>query len=343
MGRCSNTQLFIAFILLPWATLGTQFLGAQELELQPADLAPQVELLSLTGSTDTEGDAATAEPQEKSEPATAESAETLPPPRPVSEPIEASADEKTSDTNAATKSEATSEESKEVVELEGEPILRGPIHEAFADPVEHSPVASEVIETAPPSPVEEIPPTINDERKNMEWVPGYWAWEPHEKKYVWVSGVWRKTPKDRVWVAGQWEQVENGYRWVPGAWLPAADGEVVANKEILPMPPESLEEGPTSPAPSDGHFWVPGAWEQTDAGDYAWRPGYWSRSQENWVWVPDHYKWDPAGCVFVPGYWDYTWERRGTLYAPCTFSKLRVPTSASATARHASLTAINGC
>ena len=36
-----------------------------------------------------------------------------------------------------------------------------------------------------------------------------------------------------------------------------------------------------------------------EAGEYAWRPGFWSKTYENWVWVPDHHLWNPTGCTFV--------------------------------------------
>lgn len=235
----------------------------------------------------------------------------VPPPRPnaAADPL---------DSNDADLSTTT----QPVRELVGEPVRRGPIHEAFADPIQQAPLADKVIRKAPPALVDEIPPTIADDSKNMSWIPGYWAWDVQSKGYVWVSGVWRKQPKNRVWVPGRWEEVDGGYQWVSGVWLPTAEDGVIVKKEILPTPPESLEKGPTSPAPSDEHFWIPGTWQRNDAAAYSWRPGYWSRSQKNWVWVPDHYAWDPAGCVFVPGYWDYTWERRGTLYAPCTFDSV---------------------
>jgi hypothetical protein len=84
---------------------------------------------------------------------------------------------------------------------------------------------------------------------------------------------------------------------------------------MLPHPPDTLEAGPTSPAPGANYFWIPGCWIwQVNA--YAWRPGYWYAGQANWVWVPDHYSYTPAGSIFVAGYWDYPLLRRGLLFAP---------------------------
>ena len=35
-----------------------------------------------------------------------------------------------------------------------------------------------------------------------------------------------------------------------------------------------------------------------------------------WIWVPPSYIATPAGCVFVPGYWDYLVVDRGLMFAP---------------------------
>jgi len=209
-------------------------------------------------------------------------------------------------------------EQEATVELQGEPIERGPIHEAFAEPLELTPQPTEVFKKAPPATIKELPPERKPDGANVEWISGYWAWDAQREDYVWVSGVWRKKPVGREWVPGRWEQKPGGYQWVPGVWLKTdGAGEVV--RQVQEAPPETLEQGPTSQAPSEDHFWIPGVWKHNDQQEYVWRPGFWSQSHSNWVWVPDHYTWTPGGCVFVAGYWDYPWERRGTLYAPCTF------------------------
>jgi len=38
------------------------------------------------------------------------------------------------------------------------------------------------------------------------------------------------------------------------------------------------------------------------------------------VWVPAHYRWTPAGYVFIDGYWDLPLDGRGVLFAPVAFS-----------------------
>ncbi len=206
-----------------------------------------------------------------------------------------------------------------VREVQGDPLSRGPIHEAFAEPLELTPKPTKVLKQAPPEPISEIAPDTKPDGKNMEWISGYWAWDEQRDDYIWVSGVWRKAPTGRSWVAGRWQQVDNGHQWIAGAWLKSNNDGTVARK-VQPAPPPSLEEGPTSPAPSEDHFWIPGTWKYSETNEYAWRAGFWSQSHTNWVWVPDHYTWSPDGCCYVPGYWDYPWERRGTLYAPCTFN-----------------------
>jgi hypothetical protein len=198
--------------------------------------------------------------------------------------------------------------------MEGEPLLRGPIHEAYAEPL--APVDEEpfLAPKAPPEEIEELPPDARPEGDRVVWISGYWSWDDDRQDFIWVSGVWRNAPAGRTWVSGNWTPGPNGYRWVAGRWI--QDGAVVA--ETLPAPPPSLDHGPTSEPRGEDYFWVPGCWRyQTNR--YIWRPGFWSACHDNWVWVPDYYVNTPAGCVFVPGYWDYALEARGVLFAPYYF------------------------
>ena len=196
-----------------------------------------------------------------------------------------------------------------------EPLLRGPVHEAFAEPLQLNVVASPVVPKAPPELIEELPPEI-DPNSNAIWISGYWAWDEDRDGFIWVSGVWRKQPNGRTWTAGKWVEVDGGVQWVPGFWT----NSVNANKvQVLPAPPETLEQGPTVAQPTDNHFWIPGSWQYRNS-RYAWRPGFWSPCHQDWVWVPEHYTWHPQGCRHVAGYWDYHWNSRGTLFAPTYFS-----------------------
>lgn len=203
-----------------------------------------------------------------------------------------------------------------------EPLLRGPVHEAFAEPLTLDAAEPLTIEKEPPAAIEEVPPAEKPDGDDVAWIPGYWSWDEERKDYLWISGVWRKIPQGRAWVSGKWEKGGTGYQWIPGRWMPTvdlADGRVEAD-DAWPAPPATLEIGPNQDAPSEQHFWIPGCWQYREQ-RYVWRPGFWSPCQENWVWVPDHYVPVIGGVVYVPGYWDYGWERRGVLYAPCVIDR----------------------
>lgn len=202
-------------------------------------------------------------------------------------------------------------------QVEPEVLTRGPIHEAFATPVVFNPVPPLVAPKPPPQePVNEIPPDQKPEGADVEWIPGYWAWDENRNDYIWVSGVWRDIPPGRQWIPGYWSQADNGFRWTPGFWAPAdASGPL----DYLPAPPESQEAGPTSPAPGENYTWAPGSWVwQVD--QYQWRPGYWYQAQPDWIWTPASYQATPSGYVYNDGYWDYGLDRRGSAFAPIAFN-----------------------
>lgn len=194
---------------------------------------------------------------------------------------------------------------------DAEPVLRGPVHEAFAETVELNPKPGMVIPKKPPEPVQEQPPDLKPSDANVIWIPGYWGWNPELEDFLWVSGTWRKPPQGHRWMPGYWHEVDEGWQWVSGTWVRGESESV----NYLDAPPESLERGPVGNAPSTDHFWVPGSWVDQD-GRYVWRPGYWSTGYENWVWVPSRYNWTPSGCIYSSGYWDYPLNSRGVLYAP---------------------------
>jgi hypothetical protein len=200
-------------------------------------------------------------------------------------------------------------------------MTRGPVHEAFAGPVVFDPKASEIIAKQPPQPVQEMPPDQKPAGDNVQWIPGYWAWDDQRNDFLWVSGIWRIPPPGRQWVPGYWTGAQGGYQWVPGSWapVPAADANV-QTQQYLPAPPASIEAGPNVPPPQPDSIWAPGVWYWQPTG-YVWRPGYWVTPQTNWLWVPAHYVWTPGGYLFVEGYWDHAVGLRGMMFAPVYFSQ----------------------
>jgi WXXGXW repeat (2 copies) len=197
-----------------------------------------------------------------------------------------------------------------------EVLARGPVHEAFAQPMNTQPEAGPVAPKPPPEPVDEVPPDQKPEGDNVQWIPGYWSWDEDRSDYLWVSGFWRSPPPGRRWLAGHWQPIENGWQWVAGLWAPENAEEV----QYLPPPPPTLDQGPSTPAPDDNSTYVPGCWfyQQTR---YFWRPGYWVGNRPNWVWCSAGYTWTPSGCLFNDGYWDHPLDERGLLFAPVYFSR----------------------
>lgn len=202
-----------------------------------------------------------------------------------------------------------------VVEDGVEVLTRGPVHEAFAETVTFDPEPGIITPKSPPAAIEEVPPEQRLEGMNVAWIPGYWGWDDERKDFLWISGIWRDLPPGRQWVPGYWGKVGGGYQWTSGYWADAQAGEV----EYLPEPPATVEAGPNIDAPSPDNIWLPGCWVWQNS-RYAWRPGFWAAAQPNWVWIPAHYVWAPGGYIFVDGYWDYTIDRRGVLFAPVYLS-----------------------
>lgn len=194
-----------------------------------------------------------------------------------------------------------------------EVLARGPVHEAYAEPSEREPKPTPVVPKEPPKPIEELPPDQKPEGDNVQWLPGYWAWDEEKTDFLWVSGFWRVAPPGRSWVPGSWQRAGDGWQWAGGFWAEPKAGK--AEVEYLPPPPVPLDQaGPTTPAPSDNHTYVTGSWVYRER--YVWRPGFWIEHRPNWVWTSAHYRWTPAGCVFIDGYWDYPLASRGVLFAP---------------------------
>jgi hypothetical protein len=192
---------------------------------------------------------------------------------------------------------------------------RGPIHEAFAQPLSLNPEPGPLVAKQPPPLVPELPPEQKPEGDNVQWIPGYWAWDSEKNDYLWVSGVYRNMPPGRKYIPGYWAQTDDGFRWVAGYFTPAQQAEI----PLVPQPPASLDNGPSIPAPDDNSFYTPGIWVYNGT-EFVWRPGFWSPYRQGWVWIPSCYQWTPGGYAFVNGYWDYSLADRGLLFAPMYFN-----------------------
>jgi len=213
-------------------------------------------------------------------------------------------------TGFGSKPAIAAEETASVPEEDIQVLASGPIHEAFAEAIALDPEPGIVAPKAPPALIEEIPPDQKPEG-DVQWIPGYWAWDDERNEYIWVSGIWRVPPPDHQWVPGYWTRTGQEYQWISGYWASVK----VKETEYLPEPPESVEIGPSSNAPSPDYTWIPGCWIW-QYGRYVWQPGYWAVVHPDWIWIPAHYIWTPRGYIFLGGYWDYTVIHRGVLFAP---------------------------
>ena len=195
-------------------------------------------------------------------------------------------------------------------------LARGPLHEAFANVHQDNATPSPLIEQQPPEAIEELLPDYKPEGQNVQWITGYWGWDETSTQFIWISGLWRDAPPGQRWIPGYWEDVKPGFRWVYGFWTAAEVEEL----SYLPAPPDTLDLGPSSAAPSANHFYIPGCWVYQSQ-DYQWRPGFWQPYSENWVWIPARYVWTPCGFVYCAGFWDRMVEYRGVAFAPVRFAR----------------------
>lgn len=192
-----------------------------------------------------------------------------------------------------------------------EVLLRGPLHEGFAQPVVLEPVDPLVVLKRPPRAPHELPPLLRPASAATIWLPGYWGWDDREQDFLWVSGVWRLPPPGMRWVPGHWSARGEGFAWTPGFWFPVQRTHL----HYLASPPPPRATKPEQPAQDADKFYVPGYWAPTSE-DYTWRRGHWADVHEGWVWMPTRHMPTPAGTVLAPGYWDYRLARRGVPFAP---------------------------
>ncbi|MFO7535507.1 MAG: hypothetical protein R6X19_07485 [Kiritimatiellia bacterium] len=195
-----------------------------------------------------------------------------------------------------------------------EVLTRGPVHEAFAEPVTLQNDEPVTAPSPPPRDMEETPPPEKPRGENITWVPGYWAWDQDRSNFIWVSACWRASPPGLYWVPGYWVEQNSQWAWVSGFWAPTG----VKDMQYLPAPPTLVDPDP-GPPPEPNMLWVSPCWYWS-SDQYISRPGYWLEAYPDWMWQPSHYVWTPRGYVFVRGHWDYAFDQRGVLFAPVAFS-----------------------
>jgi hypothetical protein len=106
-----------------------------------------------------------------------------------------------------------------------EVLTRGPVHEAFAEPVESRPQPSITVPKQPPEPIQEVPPDQKPEGEDVVWIPGYWSRDDTNKDFIWVSGFWRVPPP------GQPGYPATGKRWKEaGSGSPATGPRRISRK-----------------------------------------------------------------------------------------------------------------
>ena len=89
----------------------------------------------------------------------------------------------------------------------------------------------------PPADIKEQPPEYQPDGQDVQWFPGYWAWDEDRDDYIWISGAWRDPPPGKRWVPGYWAEVPGGFQWVAGFWI----NDQVEEMEYQKPPPQSLE------------------------------------------------------------------------------------------------------
>ena len=170
--------------------------------------------------------------------------------------------------------------------------------------------------TQPPPAVSEEPPVERPDGADVQFLPGYWAWDAETSRFLWVSGVYRNVPIGRQWVPGEWTSTPEGWRWVAGFWTAAEQQEV----QYTPEPPAPLQTEPNVAPPSDDAAWMPGVWVYRER-RFVWQPGYWTAFRPGRLWVPARYVWSPRSYIFCGGFWDYPLDERGLLFAPVVFNR----------------------
>ena len=87
-------------------------------------------------------------------------------------------------------------------EEQPEVLTRGPVHEAFAEPVDLNTQPSLVAPTQPPANITENPPAERPTGQQFVWVPGYWAWDSEQKRLYLGQRLLASRPAKQILGAG---------------------------------------------------------------------------------------------------------------------------------------------
>ena len=188
-------------------------------------------------------------------------------------------------------------------------LTRGPVHEAFAALPVDQPAVPPLVRQKPPASLGEQIPRIKP-AINAQWIPGYWHWNDDVNCWIWLSGTWRLAPPNRHWLPGYWSSDQHDWRWVSGFWK-SGDSKLLT---YVAAPPPLKKDLDDLRAGSD-KFRLPGHW-QPQGDKFIWRPSRLADFKTGQLWMPAQSYWTPAGYVFVDGYWDYPFDRRGWLFVP---------------------------
>ncbi len=116
------------------------------------------------------------------------------------------------------------------------------------------------------------------------------------KDFVWVTGTWRVSPPAKFWVNSYWRRDDQGWYRVPGFWSDRKTDRIDFRKN-----------GPPAEHPDDKPGRTPGRRIFLDPGSVfpgrdgvVWKPGFWSKVQPGWSWVPAQWIKQPEG-LGLPG------------------------------------------
>lgn len=63
-----------------------------------------------------------------------------------------------------------------------ETLTRGPLHEAFAEPVISDPAPGLIVAMEPPAEINEIAPEFRPAGYDAIWISGYWGWDEQRER-----------------------------------------------------------------------------------------------------------------------------------------------------------------